>query len=79
MEQKPYVPAESDFVQGTEFLVFEFRCPLSKSPTGDSVSYVAWYGGLPSRLDPKYLKVDNNWPADSFESWAALVESSIKA
>jgi hypothetical protein len=73
----PRVPVKSDFAPGTEFLVFEFECPLAKSPSGDGATYVAWYGGAPSKFDPAYLKVDNNWLADSFESWAALIERSI--
>ena len=74
---KPCVPTKSDFPPGAEFLVFEFRCPLAKSPSGDGLVYVAWYGGVPNRLDPKWLKIDNNWPADSFEAWAELVKRSI--
>jgi len=74
---KPRVPTRSEFAPGTEFLVFEFRCPVAKSPSGDGVACVAWFGGVPHALDPAWLTLDNNWPADSFEAWATLVERSM--
>jgi len=79
---KPRVPELSEFPAGTEFMVKEFDVPLARLPgDGDddgNCVWVNWYGGRPRPFDVQRLKVGNNWPADSFESWAVLVKGSLK-
>lgn len=73
----PRVPLKSDFPVGTIFLIKEFDVPLAKIPSEKYSSYVNWYGGIPRSYDAGGLKIDNNWPAESFEAWCNLVEISI--
>lgn len=75
---KPRIPKLSEFPAGTEFFVKEFDVPLAQIPGNGTCVWVNWYGGRPRPFLVERLKVDNNWPADSFESWAALVEASLK-
>lgn len=75
---EPRVPTLSEFPAGTEFMVKEFDVPLARLPGDDNCAWVNWYGGKPRPFDVQRLKVGNNWPADSFESWAALVKVSLK-
>jgi hypothetical protein len=69
------LPTISDFPPGTSFVIKEFDVPLAYVP---GKGWVNWYGGLPTPYDVRALKVDNNWPADSFEQWVAIVKDSIK-
>ena len=73
--KKSRLPSASDFPPGTKFVIKEFDVPLVWVP-GEGWSN--WYGGSPSQYDVKMLKVDNNWPADSFEQWVEVVEQSMK-
>ena len=41
--------------------------------------WFSWWGGVPRPYDPRgRLKSGNNWTADSFEEWAALIAATIK-
>jgi hypothetical protein len=75
---KPRVPKLSEFPAGTEFIVKEFDVPLARIPGDGHCIWVNWYGGRPRPFDVTWLKIDNNWSVDSFESWATLVKASIR-
>jgi hypothetical protein len=75
MSDNSQLPKSSDFPPGTEFVIKEFDVPLVRIP---GHGWFNWYGGEPRPYDPGYLRVDNNWPARSFEEWRELVESSLK-
>jgi len=74
------LPKEADFPSGTEFYIFEWDVPLSKEPdnTGKKVSYFNWYGCKKRPYPIERLKIDNNWPADSFEQWLQIIRQSLK-
>jgi hypothetical protein len=75
------IPEQSDFPPGTEFVIYEFDVPLARVPqgaAGEARAWFNWYGGKPRPYAVERLKVDNNWPADSFEQWAALVKASLR-
>ena len=74
MSTTPELPKESDFPDGTTFVIKESDVPLAWVP---SKGWVNWFGGLPRPYDPSFLKVDNNRPADSFEEWLQIVKESI--
>lgn len=69
------LPKASDFPPGTSFVIKEFDVPLAFVP---GIGWFNWFGGVPKPYDVRALKVDNNWPADSFEQWVAIIEASIK-
>jgi len=69
------LPQSSDFPSGTEFVIKEFDVPLVCVP---GRGWFNWFGGTPRPYDPKSLRVDNNWPAESFEEWVGVVEASMK-
>jgi len=69
------VPTEDDFPEGTDFIIKEFNVPLADVP---GKGLINWFGGSPRPYDVKQLKVDNNWPADSFEQWIEVVRASIR-
>lgn len=75
---KRLLPQLSDFPTGTEFIVKDFDVPLAKIPDQGSVIWVNWYSGTPRPYDPNLLSIDNNWSAESFESWVALVKASLR-
>ena len=56
------------------FYIKEFDVPLVHGPNG---GWENWFGGRPRVYDPSALKVDNNWLAESFEEWAAVVATSM--
>jgi hypothetical protein len=72
--KKPALPTQSDFPSGTLFMIKEFDVPLANVPGS---GWFNWYGGVPRSYDPSWLKVDNNWPAESFEAWLAIVARSF--
>lgn len=74
-----YVPTLSDFPPGTQFMIKEFDIPLAKIPLDGKAEWVNWFGGVPSACDVTRLRVDNNWPAQSFDEWAGIVAASIPA
>ncbi|MEI6232592.1 MAG: hypothetical protein WCT04_06045 [Planctomycetota bacterium] len=73
----PRIPTESDFPPGTQFMILEFDVPLARIPQGGHSNWFNWYGGVPQPYDVNRLRVDNNWPADSFEEWATLIANSL--
>jgi hypothetical protein len=75
---KPRVPSPDEFPAGTRFVVYEFDLPLACIPENGLAKWISWLSGLPRPFDPSSLKVDNNWPADSYEAWAALIDASIQ-
>jgi len=70
------LPEAADFPAGTEFIIKEFDVPLVCIP---GRGWFNWFGGSPRPYDVGFLKVDNNWQAESFEEWRAIVEGSIAA
>lgn len=69
------LPRMSDFPPGTAFVIKEFDVPLVQIP---GEGWFNWFGGTPRPYNVSMLKVDNNWPAGSFEEWAGLVEASMQ-
>ena len=74
MSEGAALPKASDFPAGTTFVIKEFDVPLTWIPAR---GWLNWYGGAPRQYDPQFLTVANNWPADSFEEWVRIVESSL--
>jgi hypothetical protein len=72
---KPGLPKASDFPPATRFVIKEFDVPLVQVP---AEGWFNWYGGTPRPYDPSALRVDNNWPAESFEEWLAVVAASTR-
>jgi len=75
MSDNPRLPKASDFPPGTEFVIKEFDVPLAFVP---SKGWFNWFGGVPRAYDAGFLRVDNNWTADSFEEWVGIVEASLR-
>lgn len=76
MSDDPRLPKASDFPPGTAFVIKEFDTPLAQVP---GQGWICWWGGAPRPYDPRSLKVDNNWLADSFEEWVGIVAESLWA
>ena len=74
MSNDPRLPKYADFPPGTEFVIKEFDVPLARVP---GRGWFNWFGGAPRPYDPGRLRVDNNWPAESFEDWVRVVEESL--
>lgn len=70
---KKRLPRESDFPEGTEFIIKEFDVPLVRTPSNE---WFNWYGGRPGPYDVRQLKTGNNWPAESFEQWLRVMDRS---
>ena len=68
------LPKSSDFPPGTQFVIKEFDVPLACVP---GRGWFNWYGGQPRPYDVSFLRVDNNWPAESFEEWVGVVKASL--
>lgn len=65
----------ADFPPGTAFVIYEFDMPLVSIPGKGWFSY--WHG-VPIPYDPRgRLKPDNNWNADSFAQWIAVIEATM--
>lgn len=75
MSENSRLPKSSDFPAGTEFIIKEFDVPLAMMP---GWVWFNWFGGTPRPYDASSLRVDNNWPAGSFEEWVGVVEASLK-
>jgi hypothetical protein len=75
MSDDAQLPKSSDFPPETRFVIKEFDVPLVRLPTG---VWFNWFGGKPRPYDESALRIDNNWPAESFEEWLAVVEASLK-
>jgi hypothetical protein len=76
MSNDAQLPGRSDFPADAEFVIKEFDVPLVRTPNG---AWFNWFGGIPTRYDPGSLRVDNNWPATSFEEWVKIVAASIES
>ena len=75
MSYQSRLPKSSDFPAGTEFVVKEFDVPLARVP---GQGWFNWFGGKPRPYDERSLRVDNNWPDESFEEWIRIVEASLR-
>lgn len=75
MSYKSRLPKSSDFPVGTEFVIKEFDVPLVRVP---GQGWFNWFGGTPHQYDEGFLRVDNNWPAESFEEWVGVVKASLR-
>lgn len=75
MGDKSRLPKRSDFPSDAEFVIKEFDVPLVRVP-GDG--WFNWFGGTPQPYDASSLRVDNNWPAESFEEWVGIVAASLR-
>ncbi|MBB3226819.1 hypothetical protein FHW69_001420 [Luteibacter sp. Sphag1AF] len=73
-DMTPHLPVTTDFPPGAQFIIKEFDVPLVHIP---GEGYFNWFGGNPRTYDPTNLKVDNHWPATSFEEWVALIADSM--
>lgn len=74
MDDDSRLPGPSDFPPGTRFVIKEFDVPLAWVPQR---GWFNWFGGQPRRYDETALRIDNNWPADSFEEWLEIVKASL--
>jgi hypothetical protein len=70
----PPLPLSSDFPSGTSFVIKEFDVPLVHMLTGQ---WFNWFGGKPTPYDSTRLRVDNHWPAESFDEWLNVVKGSL--
>jgi hypothetical protein len=70
------LPKRSDFPSAAEFVIKEFDVPLVRYPDG---GWFNWFGGTPRAYNASSLRVDNNWPAESFEEWVGIVAASMAA
>ena len=75
MSDKLQLPKSSDFPPGSEFVIKEFDLPLVRIPDR---GWFNWYGGSPLPYDVGFLRVDNNWPAESFDEWIGVIQASLK-
>jgi hypothetical protein len=75
VSDNPRLPKRSNFPDGTEFVIKEFDVPLVLIP---GRGWFNWFGGTPRPYNPSSLRVDNNWPAESFEEWVGVVDASLK-
>lgn len=64
------LPVRSDFPDGARFVIKEFDVPLVHEP---GVGWFNWCTGKAQAYDAASLRVDNNWPAESFAEWVALI------
>ena len=76
MSDKLQLPKRSDFPPGSEFVIKEFDLPLVRIPDR---GWFNWYGGSPRPYDVSFLRVDNNWPAESFDEWIGVIQASLKS
>ena len=76
LDMSDKLPKPSHFPPCTQFVIKEFDVPLVQIPAG---GWFNWFGGTPKPYDPRSLRVDNNWPATSFEEWVAVVAASISS
>ena len=74
MDREWQAPRASDFPPGTRFVIREFDVPLAYVP---GEGWFNWFGGSPKPYDDTRLRVDNNWPAESFEEWVAVIRDTL--
>lgn len=70
------LPKQQDFSPGTLFVIKEFDVPLVQGLDG---RWTNWFGGRPRPYDPRSLTPGNNWAAESFEEWVAVVAGELNA
>jgi hypothetical protein len=75
MSDNSQLPKSSGFPPGTEFIIKEFDVPLVRIP---GQGWFNWFGGTTRPYDASSLRVDNNWPAESFEEWLGVVQASLR-
>ncbi len=75
MSADPILPTAADFPPGTAFVIKEFDVPLVQIPAR---GWFNWFGGKPRPYDETALRIDNNWPAESFEEWLGVVAESLE-
>jgi hypothetical protein len=75
MSNNSKLPKRTDFPPGTKFIIKEFNLPLVWIP---KQGWFSWFGGSQRLYDTRFLRVDNNWLAESFEEWLEVVEDSLK-
>lgn len=63
--------SESDFTEGTEFIIKEFDVPITYSAPG---GWFNWISGTPKEYDPSGLSVTNHDKV-TFREWIEAVES----
>jgi hypothetical protein len=73
-DQQLRLPTHSDFPPGTRFVIKEFDVPLAQIP---GEGWFNWFGGTPRPYDANSLRADNNWSAESFEEWLAVIKASL--
>ena len=73
-ERRVTTSEEIRFPPGAEFVIKEFDVPLVRIP---GEGWFNWFGGTPRPYDASSLRVDNNWPAKSFEEWVGIVAASM--
>lgn len=76
LNRKRSLPELSDFPPKTLFVIKEFNVPLVQIP---GVGWINWFGGVPRPYDPRWLAPGNNWQADSFEEWLAVVAEGMNS
>ena len=74
MSYKSQLPKRSDFPREAEFVIKEFDVPLVRLPVA---GWFNWFGGAAQPYNAASLRVDNNWPAASFEEWVGIVAASM--
>lgn len=55
-------------------MIKEFDVPLVQIP---GEGWFNWFGGTPQAYEAGSLRVDNNWPATSFDEWVEVVAASM--
>ena len=75
--ETPRLPVAADFPPGTRFVIYEFDSPYASVP---GQGWFSWWGGVPrpSDMPHRQFKSGNNWNADSFEQWLAIIKETMK-
>ena len=55
-------------------MIMEFDVPLVQVP---GEGWFNCFGAAPQPYNASSLRVDNNWPATSFEEWVEIVAASM--
>jgi hypothetical protein len=69
------LPVRSDFPADAQFVIKEFDVPLVHEA---GIGWFNWYNGTAQAYDPAWLRADNNWPAESFGEWVALIKVTVR-
>ena len=78
MFNRKKLPIESDFSRSTEFYIYDWDIPLTKETNNDGigVQYFNWLDGTKKPFPIESLKIDNNWPAESFNQWVSNINGN---